>query len=509
MELNIKVNIFKVIQIPFIIACLVLFLCTLVEYRGSRGLYLLFSLVSNYTLYLCFCRKKIFFDTFWGLLLWLGFWFKFSICYTFLSEDYGEPLGLFTKMASEYDHALVICIIGFLAVILSSLLRRRLFNYEDEDAKQFQSGFKGIELFYFRYRYFCWFLFLVVMASFSILNIGLGIYQRGAASKGTLPPGVKGLFTWFLLFGGASVSALFIEMELRLKKTKPLVVFSLSILEAFLSATSMLSRGMVLNMFSLFEGTKERIRKTALPFSHLKGYLSVLIFITFFVLSYSSVENLRYLEASGRLFKNTVTAKSSDQEFVTQKVVDKSSSLNISSNSVKVQFDIYHLIRRFFQVAANRWVGIDAILVVSSYDKLSWSLWKIALKEKYDGFGNSFYDKELKKMPRLDNPNHHTISMPGIMGLLYYSGSLVFVFVGMALVSFFGSLVEICIFRFSGQSLVLCSLFSQVVAYRFTHFGYVPARSYLLFGAILFNLIIFVFTNYALLKFYSRKGHPN
>jgi len=33
-------------------------------------------------------------------------------------------------------------------------------------------------------------------------------------------------------------------------------------------------------------------------------------------------------------------------------------------------------------------------------------------------------------------------------------------------------------------------LLAQVVAYRFASFGYVPAQSYLLFGTLIFNVVI-------------------
>jgi hypothetical protein len=52
------------------------------------------------------------------------------------------------------------------------------------------------------------------------------------------------------------------------------------------------------------------------------------------------------------------------------------------------------------------------------------------------------------------------------------------------------SAIEIATYFFAGKNLILCSLLGQVIAYRYAHFGYVPAQSYLLFGTIALNIAL-------------------
>jgi hypothetical protein len=52
---------------------------------------------------------------------------------------------------------------------------------------------------------------------------------------------------------------------------------------------------------------------------------------------------------------------------------------------------------------------------------------------------------------------------------------------------FFDTFIAIACYRWCGRNWILCSLFAQVIAFRFAGFGYVAARSYLLFGNLALN----------------------
>ena len=68
------------IGLKFFIFSLILyiFFCGLLNYSGNILIYVSFSIVSNYLIFFSFRKNAIFFDTFFGLFLWLGFWFKFT-----------------------------------------------------------------------------------------------------------------------------------------------------------------------------------------------------------------------------------------------------------------------------------------------------------------------------------------------------------------------------------------------------------------------------------------------
>jgi hypothetical protein len=145
----------------------------------------------------------------------------------------------------------------------------------------------------------------------------------------------------------------------------------------------------------------------------------------------------------------------------------------------------------------DRWVGIEGVMAVSSNRKIGWDLWQEAWKEKYSENTMSFFDKNLITSPyeQTDFSKNHYISLPGILAFFFYPGSFPFLFGSMFLLGLLAALIEMSAFKLGGNNLILCALIGEVVAYRFSSFGYVPAQSYLLFGTIFLNLFILYFAD--------------
>lgn len=85
----------------------------------------------------------------------------------------------------------------------------------------------------------------------------------------------------------------------------------------------------------------------------------------------------------------------------------------------------------------------------------------------------------------------HFVSLPGYIAFLYYPGSLLFLFCAVFSFSIVAVLFEYFVYRLGGKNLVFCALIAQVIAFRYTSFGYVPIQSYMLFGSVLLNVLIF------------------
>ena len=90
-------------------------------------------------------------------------------------------------------------------------------------------------------------------------NFALGVYQRGIVGT-ALPGGLRALYTWLLLFGLASFSAVILHFELRNPKNGFACGTVDALLESFMTNTSMLSRGMVLNLGALGYATVRELR---------------------------------------------------------------------------------------------------------------------------------------------------------------------------------------------------------------------------------------------------------
>ena len=129
---------FKIFKILIIIIILFLYFYGYQSYQGNKITYTIFSIVSNYLLIFAFRKKAIFFETFLSLLLWLGFWFKFTCTIAFTSGQFKEGVGLFDYSKTSFNESLIISVIGLLAFIVSGHFRQLfLFNYPKKLEIQF------------------------------------------------------------------------------------------------------------------------------------------------------------------------------------------------------------------------------------------------------------------------------------------------------------------------------------------------------------------------------------
>lgn len=431
---------------------------TLTKYPGNPIVYIMFTVISNFFLFAGFTKNAIFLDAFLSVFFWLGFWLKFSLRVAFFGGIFNQQVGNFDGSPAAFDRALLVVSFALLALLISSVFRRKcLFNYPEISENQIRKSF-----FHFyddhRKKILISFIFLVIFIAFT--NAAFVIYQKGRITETVLPFGFNGVYKWLLLFGLASFFAWISRVEFY-KKTSFLIM-ALGLFEIFISNVSMLSRGMILNAGAVIYGIFLTVRlnkiKSKLSFLVSTIVLTAILFIT-------SIMLVNYIRSSIYL-DNGEDRLSEFRSMTTPLFVD-------------------------------RWVGIEGVMAVSSYPNLGWPMFRSALKEKYDENETSFYDNTFitSSYVNTDKTKHHFISLPGIIAFFFYPGSFIFLFGSMLILSLFASLIEIFTYKFGGTNLVLCSLFAEVIAYRFSSFGYVPTQSYLLFGSMCMNLLFIYLLN--------------
>jgi len=243
-----------------------------------------------------------------------------------------------------------------------------------------------------------------------------------------------------------------LDLELRTKSPAGFTAV-LALLECFFSNVSMLSRGMILNGASLLFGASAAARRYAVRLGLLSKAGFVLLFLALFAGSMLTVNYFR-----SYLFSTTSAPSSQALQDITP-------------------------VHSF----VCRWVGLEGIMSISSCEAKGWPLLKEALREKYASTGTSFYDRKIVKgstYVREGVEKKHFIPLPGLMGFLYYPGKPVFLFAALFLLGLLAAAVEYGVYGLSGGNLILCAIIGQVIAARYAHFGYAPARSYLLAGGI-------------------------
>ena len=449
------------------------------KYPGQNYVYIIFTVISNALLYFGFRNKAIFIDTFIGIFFWLGFWLKLSVRVAFTAGLFHEAVGNFDGSGAAFDHALLVTSCGLFGLLVASVIREKLiFNYPSKIEGVAQ---KGLLIFYRSHRKLVLFGFLVIILAVSVSNIYLGIYQKGAIPRTTLPYGLAGVYKWLLLFGLASFSALILKFEFEISKKASYLVVILGLLEGFFSNVSLLSRGMILNTSALIFGLLRNMKYQLIKVSY--KYV-VTLFIIFAILFGTSVLSVNIMRSSSfmRSFMRSEVGPGLRDGFHEAK--------NMS-----------------LPLLLDRWVGIEGVMAVSSYPKRGWDLWREAWKEVYSDNSTSYYDVNLITSPYadLDTTKNHYITLPGILAFCYYPDSFIFLFGCMFLLGTIAAIIEVSVFKFGGGNVILCSLLAQVVAYRYAHFGYVPAQSYLLFGTLYLNLFIIYFADKFLLYWSKHK----
>lgn len=470
---------FRIVLIP-ILAVLLLGTCIgIINYPGEWYVFLIFSITCNILLFMGLTSKAIFFDAFIGLFFWLGFWLKTTFSLIFFNGSFRENTGHFNGTGDAFDRALLVVVVAFLGLLIARWARQRwLFNYQEHREEVPGSVLK----FYEKYRKTILFLFVISFLAIGISNAYWGIYQRGEIPKTTMPFGLGGIYTWLLLFGLASFTALILRFELALNSTRQYVVAFIALLEVFVSNVSLLSRGMLLNVSALFYGFYKLANQARLKINLKQSLVILTVFIVLFAISVVSVNYLRYSTKPIQLAKH--------EEQTPEKLKYNQRYLLVTMTS---------------SLFVDRWVGIEGVLAISSSNKLGWDLWNRAWQERYSNYETSFYDLNLIESiyKRIDRTKQHYISLPGVLAFLFYPGSYTFLFLAMIFTGLIGAMIELAVYKLGGKNLILCALISQVVAFRLASFGYVPRQSYLLMGAIFLNLMLIYLITFLINKFFK------
>jgi hypothetical protein len=459
---------------------LLLMLATASQYPGDLVVYVLFTLISNLLLYIGFRAKAVFFAPFMGVLMWLGFWFKFSIHTAFMDGYFKQAGGTYDGSSMAADNVLLVSSCGLAALILASFVRSRfIFNYPKSVEI---GGNAGLFRFYKQFRRPLLVVMVLLIAAVAYSNASLGIYQRGTVPRTEFPYGLGGVYSWLLLFGMSSFVALILHFEMRIAERITVLSSLLALFENFASSVSMLSRGMIINSSALFYGVLRSLNKYKVKGSFKTLIIAGVVFGFLFFSSVFLVNHLRWL---------------SNQAYSDQPI-DAQAVLESEGNSYK----------RMVSLVLDRWVGVEGVMAVVNYPDRGWTVWGEAWNEQFDVHSTSFFDLNFIDTPytRVDTSRHHYVSLPGLIAFFYYPGSYLFLFFGVFLLGIGAALIEFLVYRFGGRNLVLCALIAQVVAYRFSSFGYVPARSYLLFGSIFLTIVLIWSANRFFLFLFEGRG---
>ena len=475
-----KIYKFFIISIFFII--IALSYLGLQKYSGSKINYLSFTIISNFLILFATRKRTIFFETFFSLFLWLGFWFKFTCTIVFTDGVFREGVGMFDYSKESFDETLLISQIGILAFIISGFFREYfIFNYP-----------RKLDIQNFKYNFFSfgrkniWIFFTIFFIAIACSNFYFKLYQKGLIPIYEINFLISGIFKWLLLFGLSAFSANLIFYEFNFYKKFFFISLLIITIETFFTSFSMLSRGMIFNVLALLLGIYKFSNKANKP-NDINYYIKSIIFA--FILFYISISSVNYIRANyfyvGKSSIFTVNKFSEVKE--DKKDEDKKIQKKYATTKA-INSEILYLI-------INRWVGIDGVMsIISKKDLLNISFLLSSFNERASKDMQTFYELTFElKENTVSNELYENVkgnTLPGVLAFSYYSGSYYILFLIIFFISIFASCLEYLSFKFSSNNLILASLIGQVIAFRFAHFGYLPHQSYLLFGSIILTIIL-------------------
>ncbi len=463
------------------------------RYPGSAFPFLLFQATYPAMLLLALPRPRRYAYTALAILLFLGFWVKFNL-HSIFDYAFQEPIGSFDGSGKSWDRAMMVASAAAVGVVLARLVQLVWDRRRDRARSQPVSA-RGRRSFripgwYPSRRRLLWLGTAVVGIALAAANATGAFYETGVDPRIILPLHLNVLIGWGVELGVALWIAMLIHWEEMAKGESPGRALIAPLIEAPIATVSALSRGIYLfhllpYSLVLLDDRQDLWRKLS---GRRQGSLAALTVVGF-VLSLGATSALRlavFPQAApvptgstrtldARQMAATTTNRSAERPRwpvarrldrrttdarrlasvrslgsyphrtpATSRTTTEAPSLpaarvlNLAAveasrfGSQRVAF----MVHQVFTLFTDRWTGLEGVMAVSAYDKLGWSLFSSALEESPGAGQHARYQLIARaNLVYATYPGFTFLSLPGVVGILDYSGSLIVVLLGMVLIT--------------------------------------------------------------------------
>jgi hypothetical protein len=491
-------KIYKISRIIFFTIFSIISIYATQFYEGSIlifGCYCFFLLL---TFFYLTNSKSSYFEIFFSSYLFLGFWFKYIfslIFYNGIIFDSGQV------KSTKIDEVLILTILITFVCLISSFINKKFIN---TDIKKNETRIKSFcENFYLNNRNIILIIFILLISFVGFFNIKLGIFQRGFIYLPETSMYINNLIKWLLLFGFTTFSCFVIHIEILNYKKINIFTVIIAFFEIFISYTSMLSRSFIINSISLIFP----IYQKSLFFKKTHDKKFIFLFIVIIILALISlymVNNIRLSKLYSMIDEWTVNQNKLN--------IESPKDLKIKEYNFQIpksEFNLENLQNKPVTptkvinfILINRWIGIDSLIVVNSYEKKNFDLFFRSLREDKNNLENTFYEKTFNLSSEKINIeiNQKYLkgnTLPGIISFLYYSGSIYFVLISLFIIFILCNSFERLIKKITHGNAIFACFLSNMIATRLIHFGYAPKDTYLFILSIFLSALLMIF----LLKF--------
>jgi hypothetical protein len=517
----------------------------LVTYPGETTTYSIFTLIFLLTLASGIYGKFSYSYFFLVIFLWLGFWLKLTV-HSIFDYTYVEPTGVFDGSSAAWEEVVWVAMAAGIGVMAGrfayAIIGRRVGAVEKHAVV--------VPVWYPKFRGWAWAVTLLIVIGAAAANAFYGVQQIGMVPRTVLPWPSNALIAWMTSIGSAMGVATLVWWDIASKRNVSISVYAI-LIEACLSTVSLLSRGVYIfhtipQMLSLY-----RNRRTLTDTSFRQVIILGAVFVGLFVGTLAVINVLRgYLYPHAGLIISTtanqirltrlevlngkipevermiarnepvekqlydykrhglkldVPLEIQRQGFIEERVnlVKSLAAEQVRgkeiANSTLGQFKVlmeeltYQLkggaVERASQLLVDRWVGLEGVMAVQSYDAKGSALLLEGIAEKREIGKIPLYQEICKSHYRLmDAKTWQFGSLPGAAAFLYYSGSIWVVMLGMALLSFVLLVLERLVYALT-RNPILCALLGFNLANFVAQLGMTPRQdlpSYaMMFGGLL------------------------
>ena len=367
---------------------------------GSALSYLLFSFAFTALLIIGITRRPSVGYLLLSVVLWIGFWLKLTLhmIYGTFNEAFQwvEPIGRFDFSVAAWDEVALVSSVGALGVLCAGQFWRRRID-------DWQVG-KNIVWYTPGMRIRGWVIVLGATTLVIVLNEVFHLFHAGLRPALDMPWPLHGLVAWSVSVGIALGGMILIYLDILARRSLFLSIALFIAVSSALSITTF-SRGTlvlqslpVLVALILFRGH--------IPWLHRQQLLAIMIMFVCGMLLTVSVSEQR------RANQLPQYAKENDKTITA--------------------IDVASLIRR---LSVDRWVGLEGVMAVSAYPGKSKDLLVRAAKERRGKDNVDLYTGDVSQSGFQDTSKYHFATLPGMFAFWYYSGSLLVVFFGAAILT--------------------------------------------------------------------------
>jgi hypothetical protein len=270
--------------------------------------------------------------------------------------------------------------------------------------------------------------------SLSAANVALAFYEIGVDPRVVLPAHANVLAGWLIKLGLALWVATLVHWELRLARARRDSVFMAPIAEATLTSVSALSRGMF-----LFHALPYCLVLLGRSPHVLRGLgrrrLATLALLTVagFAVSLGAVSALRILVYPPAVVAQATRPAGGHDDLPPAAPQGGAGEGRPDHAERFGSRRLSFAGRELLGLVVERWNGMEGVLAVSSHEGVGGDLLLSAVRERPAAGQDALYQRISGATQVYERTDGYTfLTLPGIVGIFAYSGSMLVVVVGMA-----------------------------------------------------------------------------